>query len=393
MNPKALIPLVVGVAIAGVAAKLGFDYIQKAKGAETKTISLWAPTADIPRGTAITEAMLHAIEFPVSAAPKGALAKLDRIVGRVPHTGCPAGLPLLDSMLLPPGAQAGINVPAGMRAVAVKIDESSGLDNHLEPGSHVDVVGYFTTRENNKMVTIAKTLLENVEVAAVGERLAPEAPPNPETAGANAKKTSKQTKARTVTLIVRPQQVPTLHLAEQKGKIKLSLRGGDDSTFNTASDGALREVDLLGLDTDKGGEDQESWVDRVAALFSGLSAKQPEPPADAPPAAEPDPDPEPALAWVMVVYNGDQRQLLGWSDLKSHQPLELDADGPNLFNDRKDRPRRPNSKANKSDRIQNPPTPPDQIDFQPPGDADSIFQDGGESTDHDDEPESEESPE
>lgn len=337
MNAKAMIPLVVGLGIAGVAAKLGFDYIQKAKGAETKTVKLWAPTADIPRGTAISEAMLHPIAFPVTAAPKGALAKVDKIVGRVPHTGCPAGLPVLDSMLLPPGAQAGINVPAGMRAVAVKIDESSGLDNHLEPGSHVDVVGYFTTRENNKMVTIAKTLLENVEVAAVGDRLAPEAPPSPEAAGAASKRPSKPTKARTVTLLVHPQEVPTLHLAEQKGKIKLSMRSNGEAAPDAFAHGTVSENEVLGLESPDEASEKESWAGGLSKWVQGfMRDAEPEPseePAPPPAVVEPPAPPVPSWAWVMVVYNGDDRRVLGWDSMQSFQPSDLTTEGPNLFQD------------------------------------------------------------
>lgn len=331
MNPKALVPLILGLGIAGFAAKLGFDHLRNAQGAPTKTVQLWTPVTDIPRGAAITEAMVQPLPFPVDVAPKNAIANRDKLVGRVPHTGAPAGVPILDSMLLPPGSSPGIHVPPGLRAVAVKIDESSGVDNHLQPGCKVDVVGYFNTRRGDKAEIIARTLIEDCEVAAVGARLAPEAPKGPEAADAKSKSTRAERPARAVTLLVKPDQVPTLHLAEQRGKIKLSMRSyegapGDDTGLAEATESqVLGEVEEP---TESGGE----FGSLVSSLFDSWMSKPAEPTPVV--AVEPPPAPEPqapALAWTMVIYNGTDRHVLGWQTLQSIQAMEIVQDGPNVF--------------------------------------------------------------
>ena len=336
MNAKAIIPLVVGLGIAGLAAKLGFDYINKAKGATVQTVKLWAPVQDIPRGVAIAESMLKPIAFPKSIVPKSALRDPKKIVGRVPHTNVPAGVPILDSELLPPGQRPGLQVPPGFRAVAVKIDESSGVDNHLEPGCRVDVVGVFTVRRNNRAETLAKTLIENVEVAAVGQRIAPPTPsPAEEKQGKKSKK--RERPPRAVTLYVRPQQVPVLHLAEQKGKIKLAMRGLTDAE-QTDEIAQIDEDTLLG--DGKKNEDQQqqagpSLAERVSGFFGGL-LKHDTPPAP-PPAPEPEPEPvvqaPPQPKWVMVVCNGDDRQMFGWMEMNSFQPIEMTPGETNIFED------------------------------------------------------------
>jgi pilus assembly protein CpaB len=357
MNIKALIPLVVGLGIAGLAAKLGLDFIRKAEGKQAKMVKLWTPVQDIKRGVSITEAMLRPLDFPAEARPPGALAKLERIVGRVPHTGAPAGVPILDSMLLPPGVNAGVRVPPGLRAVAVKVDESSGVDNHLEPGCHVDVVGVFTVRNNNRPDTIARTILEDVEVAAVGERLAPTVP---EPGEEKERKSSRRERpARAVTLLVKPDQAPTLHLAEQKGKIKLCMRGAlDQSTATQVT--SVDEDDLLGVEKAEP-EPQFSWSERLNELVSSFWKKD-EPQAE--PEPEPAPTPElqeqPKWAWVMAVQNGGERRVLGWRTLTDFQPTEIScSEGPNLF---QDGPKCPPP---------NPPitTPPEQSKSQPASDG------------------------
>lgn len=336
MNAKALIPLVVGLGIAGLAAKLGLDFIKKAEGKQTKLVTLWTPTADIQRGVAIDETMLRKLEYPAEVAPPGALANLEKIVGRVPHTGAPAGVPILDSMLLAPGARAGVRVPPGLRAVAVRIDESSGVDNHLEPGCHVDVVGVFTIRTDNRAETVARTIIEDVEVAAVGQRLAPSVPTPGEEK--DKKSSSRERPARAVTLLVKPDQVPTLHLAEQKGKIKLSMRGVQDQSYATPA-APVSEDELLGDATpdDPEPDPELSWGGQLNELMSSFWKKD-----EPAPTPEPQPQPEPTAqtttppewVWVMAVQNGDQRRVLGWRTLADFRPTEISCSyAPSIFQD------------------------------------------------------------
>jgi pilus assembly protein CpaB len=336
MNTKALIPLVAGVVIAGVAAKLGLDFMKKAEGKPTEVVKLWTPTQDIKRGVSISESMVQPLEYPAQLAPPDALAEIDRIVGRVPHTGAPAGLPILDSMLLPPGHHAGVQVPPGLRAVAVKIDESSGVDNHLEPGCHVDVVGMFTVRGSKRAETVARTILEDVEVAAVGDRLAPSAP-GPD--GEDDRKTGRRERpVRAVTLLVKPEQVPTLHLAEQKGKIKLCMRGVTDSSRVTQN-AKVDEGDLLGTpdDDEPASADDADWQAQIAALAGLMANSGQQPEAE----SKPDSDAPAGYVWVMAVQNGSERQVLAWRDMKDFQPTQLGSSGEeqNIFED--DQPQSP----------------------------------------------------
>lgn len=353
MNAKSLIPLVAGLGIAGLGAKLGLDYVKKAQGSTSKVVKLWAPVQDIPRGTEISDMMLTPVSFPLAAAPKTAVVDKEKLIGRVPHTGAPAGLPILDSMLHPPGVRAGIHVPHGFRAVAVKIDESSGVDYHLAPGVSVDVVGFFTVKRAGKAEVIARTLIENVEVAAVGEQIALSTPQ--ETKDAKGSK-SRQEKARAVTLFVKPDQAPLLHLAEQRGKIKLSLRGSPTPDSEGEEDGTLassnvNEDDILGTKKPEGDE----LGGLVKGLFDAFTKK--EEPAAAPPQVEvaPPEPPAPLIAWVMTVYNGADKQVLGWRPDHLFEPLELaGSDAPNIFEQEK---RRTTEAPPAPPTAQNPPTP------------------------------------
>ncbi len=332
MNPKALIPLILGLGIAGLAGKLGLDSIRNARADSGEKVAVWAAAVDIPRGTAINEAMLKQVNFPSTALPQGAIKDKKLLIGRVPKLVAPAGLPILSSMLSPEGTPPGVFVPPGLRAVAVKIDESSGVDNHLQPGVRVDVVGFFQQRTRGANDTIARTILENVEVAAVGDRLSVGGTQEPAEDDAKNKSRTTARPPRAVTLLVKPDNVPLLHLAEQRGKIKLSMRGAADSEGMDTSVARVSDRDILGLTGGANEEQgQEGWLSKFVQNLV--------PPAGADAAAagpvmpEIKPVEKPKPAWTMRILNGEQIKVLAWTTMTSMEPVELSATAPSLFED------------------------------------------------------------
>lgn len=265
MNAKALIPLIAGLGIGGLALKLGIDTLKQAKAGQepTATVQVWAPVQDIPRGTAIREEMLQPLEYPESLVPEGAFTEQEELVGRVPQIAAPSNVPVLEKMLTPAGTLPGIHVKAGYRAVAVKIDASSGVDYHLEPGSWVDVVGSFkisrVSGSRRIQETVARTIIENVEVAAVGEKISPDTGTEEEDQSRGGRARS----VRAVVLFVRPEEAKILLLAEQRGRIKLALRGNNDDSI-IGEDALTSDMELTG-ELEEQEEDSEPEPEPVVA--------------------------------------------------------------------------------------------------------------------------------
>jgi hypothetical protein len=190
----------------------------------------------------------------------------------------------------------------------------------------------FTIRAGSKASTIARTILEDIEVAAVGQRLAPSAPSPGDKKG---KKSSRREPVRAVTLLVKPEQVPTLHLAEQKGKIKLSMRGVADGS-RAFQNVRVNEDDLLGMGEAEP-ERKLTWSEKFAEFVSSLGKSgEPQPELEEPPkpGALPVPDSGPKWAWVMAVQNGDERQMLGWRKMDDFRPTAIGSSGGrNIFED------------------------------------------------------------
>lgn len=309
MNVKALVPLVAGLGIGGVALVMGINTLKSARAAQKPVpmAKLWGAKDAIPRGREIQPEMLKEIPFPAKSLPAGAFTEKEKLVGRVLRIVAPGELPVLESMLTPPGTRPGIFVKTGYRAVAIKIDSGSGVDYHLEPGRFVDVVASFKVRRQGRRETIARTIVENAELAAVGPRLSPET-------GDEESGTPRGRSVRAVTLFVQPDQVKQLLLAEQMGRIKLSLRGEedvaalDDSTW-------VSDLELTGeLDQELETDEPETEIPVPTGALAMLSA--PTEPAG------------PDLSWSVSVYRGRREETIQFKDRESSERVGRSGGAP-----------------------------------------------------------------
>ncbi len=322
MNGKTLIPLAAGLGIGGFALWMGFNTLRNARGTQQAPteIPLWSPKTDIPRGTQITEDMVQPLQYPANLLPPGAVQDKKELLGRVPRLDLPAGLPILDDLLLPPGARQGIFVRPGYRAVAVKIDEGSGVDYHLEPGASVDVVGSFSVQRNGRQEMCAQTIVENVEIAAVGPRLSFV---GKEDSGGKNQGARENRLVRAVTLFVKPEDVPKLLLTEQQGHLKLSLRGGGDSA-ELGSRRTVSDRELTGAEPDSGAPGPgfgpgvaTSLLERLRGLFT-----KPQPIWPAAATATATARSVLDLTWAVAIYRGTGRETVHFKNRDSCERVE-----------------------------------------------------------------------
>lgn len=233
IKTKAIVPLVVGLGVGLYAVKMGVDLVQRARGDGVggQLVQIVVTNQEIPMGSLFSEEMLKIAEVPKALAPPRSFNTIEEVVARVNIHTLITGAYISEDSLAPPGASAGLQVkiPPGFRAVSVKVDEFTGVAGFIKPGSRVDVIVVMTVKKGNKRDTISQTLLQDVEVAAVGQQMA-------ETADSSAQVT------RSITLLVTPKDAALLHLADTKGDIRLALRqqnDGDLGEMATASEYAL----------------------------------------------------------------------------------------------------------------------------------------------------------
>lgn len=170
-------------------------------------------------GTLLKESDLKVGNW-TGALPKGAVAKKEDIVGRGVISTVYQNEPVVESRLAAKGAGAGLAamIPAGMRAFAVRVNEVVGVAGFVVPGMRVDVLisGNPPNAVNNNVGTVARTLLQNVEVLSAGQNFQKDAEGKP-------------IQVQVVNLLVTPDQCEILSLATNETRVQLVLRNPMDT--------------------------------------------------------------------------------------------------------------------------------------------------------------------
>ncbi|MHB8898904.1 MAG: Flp pilus assembly protein CpaB, partial [Thermoguttaceae bacterium] len=223
MQSKSLILLVVALAC-GVVASIGITQVMAHRSAapvvqEVETLPVFVIKEDVPLGNVLDAAKLKLERWPKDKVPAGVLGKLEEIEGRRPRTKLFAGEPVLEVKLLSKGESAGgaaVQIPTGLRCVPVKVDEVSGGAAMILPGDRVDVIAY--AKEGNEIKTsMTKTILQDIKVFAVDATWTLESD-----------ESGQSIRAKTISLLLTPEQTERVMLATEMGKLRLALRSPND---------------------------------------------------------------------------------------------------------------------------------------------------------------------
>jgi pilus assembly protein CpaB len=219
-------------------------------------------TQDILQNTVIDERLVQQIQVPAKFLQPRAIADTREVVGRIVTVPVPRGAQLLGTFLEDVGSEAlAYEVPRSQRAVTIAVDDVTGVAGLLRPGNFVDIIGTFdygkpAGYQQGRLVyteekTETLTLMQNVQVVAVERQHQREQPPPQQatpglTVGQQA--ANQQAQARTqairnITVLVSPQQVQELVLAQNLGNLTLALRSNLDAGEVTN----LGRLDALGL--------------------------------------------------------------------------------------------------------------------------------------------------
>jgi Flp pilus assembly protein CpaB len=212
MVPLLGIAFVAAIVATGVVYGL-FGGRLRGKTTEPAGQSIVVAARDLDRGTVIKAGDLQVSQ--VKGALKGSYSKVDDAVGATLLDAVLKNEPLLEgrvASLNPKGAGAGSGVAAGMRAVSVRLSESTGLMSLLHAGSRVDLQA---VSERNGPAEL-RTILQNVEVLRVSAQLEP--------TGNN------RLPVPVATVLVPAQYADLIGLADTGARIRITLRNPLDET-------------------------------------------------------------------------------------------------------------------------------------------------------------------
>lgn len=180
-------------------------------------------SAELKPGETIQDGMIEIREVPKAEIPEDAILKLSDAIDRAAMVPLDKGDMLRGKKLAEKGAGRGMAalIKNGMRAFTIQTPSfSSSLAGFLLPGNRVDVLLTADTSGSNDESGGASTttLLQNVEILAVHTTV------NTPTANK-----IDPDQARSVTLLVTPEDASLLDLGQNKGTLHLSLRNLKDT--------------------------------------------------------------------------------------------------------------------------------------------------------------------
>jgi len=293
MRMKSLVLIFIALGC-GLVASIGISQVMNrdggAGGLEMEQILV--ALADIDIGTKLDAQNVKLEDWPKAKIPDGAVRKLEDVKDKFANARFFKGEPLHVNKISDTLTNIANKVPAGYRAMPVKVEEDTVMKG-ISPGDRVDVMVVLRKNGNEIPETGAFTILTNVRVFAV----------NTNTERATDAKGEAQN-FKTISLLVKPEHGRELAVAASMGKIMLTLRRPDEKD----------EVN---------GAEQ---VTPIQEILSGRTKLATEPTTVAPNTAQgfksfvqentnPEPPPvEPVIAaWKMEVFTPSERKMYEWA--------------------------------------------------------------------------------
>lgn len=250
MRPKSLLLLALALGC-GLVASIGISQVMDRNGhsqAKMETVQIYVALHNINLGDPIdVNKMLSLQEWPKDKVPKGAISTSEELQGRRPRAAIIEGEPILEGKLLEKGQIADPirSITKGMRLYTIKVDAEKSAAGLLGPGDRVDVQ-LFVRKDQKFGVETAKSkvILQNVRVFAVDQLVQRAAEGGEE-----------RSVAKTISLLLKPDQASKLSLAAQIGEISLIPRNPDDEASEATPETTVDDL-LTGNDTNSRSKEQ-----------------------------------------------------------------------------------------------------------------------------------------
>ena len=310
LKPMLLLALASGCGLVAM-----FLFQQATKGntgaQEEESISVLVVTSEISPGELLSEENIEFRDYPISVVPENVVTVPEEFEERASRVRAfPGDFVTLDKLSGKGDHAASQDIPPGMVAITILVDSAMTSSGLLLPGDRVDLLVTFTMRGQYGGGKVIKTVLEFVEVFSVDQRR------EIQTAKGEAL-------AKTLTLLVDRDQALLVKLAEDIGKLHLTMRSKTDSEPRVDDKDRFKPTDMsdfLGDDEEEEEEEDEDEPSNDDDLEQFLDANsQPEPlpeqipvaPVAIAPLTVPAEPEVPAFdsSWTIEIFAGDIKRV------------------------------------------------------------------------------------
>jgi pilus assembly protein CpaB len=247
LKPMLLLALASGC---GLVAMFLFQQATKGNsgGHIDEKISVLVVTAEITPGTLLSEDNVEFRDYPVSVVPENVVTVPEEFEERASRVRAfPGDFVTLDKLSGKGDHAPSQDIPAGMVACTIMVDSAMTSSGLMLPGDRIDLLVTFTMRGQYGGGKVIKTVLEFVEVFSVDQRR-------------EIQSTKGEPMAKTLTLLVDRDQAMLVKLAEDIGKLHLTMRSKTDAEPHVKDKDRFKPTDMsdfLGDDEEEEGDEDE----------------------------------------------------------------------------------------------------------------------------------------
>ena len=242
MRAKSLILILIALGC-GLVASIGISQIMEKDVATAnviETVDVYVARTDLDINTRLSAENVKLEQWPKGKTPGGVVSQLEQLEDKYSLHRMYAGEPILVRKLSDQATGPSHTIPPGYRVttVRVQVDEAGG--GLAKPGDRVDIIA-FLRKSRDDPITMTKTILRNVRVFAVNDQTE-----------RSLDDKGRSVTVKTLSLLVKRDQVETLTLATELGRLRMSLRRPGD------------EADDESTSTDSNVTSLVSWLPQLA---------------------------------------------------------------------------------------------------------------------------------
>ena len=162
-------------------------------------------------------------KWPLDRIPEGSISDMDALEERFASMRLYKGEPIVDRKLMDKNSSDSVKISEGYRVTSIRVSAESAVSGLIQPGDRVDIIGFFRAG-GDISTTSTRAILRNVRVFSVDS--------------ATSRVTDAEGQsynAKTLSLLVKQNQIEPLMLAMQLGQLRLALRHPDDPIDATSN--------------------------------------------------------------------------------------------------------------------------------------------------------------
>jgi pilus assembly protein CpaB len=270
MKSKSLILMVVSLFF-GLIAAVGISQVMGRNSgsgpvAQVRLVPVVVATEFMDHDTELTEKNCKIENWPAEIVPENSAKSLEELKHKAVTTRINKGVPLSLNDVVDVSQISTLMIPPGFRVQGVKVSEEDVVNGLIQPGDHVDLIGFFENTnskgERNMRIT---TFMKNVKVFSIDGITRREPGPRKSTGGSG---------EQVLGLLVTLKQAEQIVLVQRVATLRVVLR---DGTGNNPTEQGLSQTGEVDFDAITFFEEAKNYIEKMAQKPEAGASQEPDP--------------------------------------------------------------------------------------------------------------------